>query len=202
MNFCSAIKKDGLNCTNKAKHFHQNQWYYGLHLKNVDNMDYLTSAMESKLSLKSENSGGRSIGDLNLFNNLDQEAWEQEYQKIMDLKYKKNTRNYSTLIHGKEWTHSELPPIYLVPRVRGESYKEIRLYGIDNNDDVYYAPISKGYSMGDLSSFTLGPVVGSGLCLVNAAFSKKIMVSHIEGGGKFNTKGKIFGKQRRTQLDK
>ncbi len=46
--------------------------------------------------------------------------------------------------------------------------------------------------MQDVSSFTLGPVVGEGLCVVNAAFSKSICIFHIEGGGKVDLKRKRF----------
>jgi hypothetical protein len=36
--------------------------------------------------------------------------------------------------------------------------------------------------MQEVSSFSLGPIVGEGLCLVNAAFSKCITVAHLSGG--------------------
>jgi hypothetical protein len=91
----------------------------------------------------------------------------------------------------------ELPPVFLIPRERGgPSYKGVELCGADP-DDVFYAPISKGYPMQDLSSFSLGPIVGHGLCLVNSAFSKIIGVKHIEGGGKVNLKRKNFWQRSR-----
>lgn len=80
--------------------------------------------------------------------------------------------------------------IYFIPRERGgPSYKSVPLEGVIN-DDVQYCPISKGYPMQDVSSFTLGPIVGEGLCLVNSAFSKSICIMHIEGGGKVDLKRK------------
>ena len=66
-----------------------------------------------------------------------------------------------------------------------------------NPEDLQYCPISKGYSMQDVSSFTLGPVVGEGLCVVNAAFSKTICIMHIEGGGVVDLKRKSFWKPKK-----
>lgn len=54
--------------------------------------------------------------------------------------------------------------------------------------------------MNDLSSFSLGPIVGSGLCLVNVAFSKQITIAHIVGGGKFNPKRKNFWQTSRNPI--
>lgn len=103
---------------------------------------------------------------------------------------KKNT----TIITGKKHTSGEAP-IFLVPRERGgPSYLKVELEGVDN-EDVQYALISKGYPVKDLSSFTLGTVVGEGLCIVNAAFSKSITVAHIEGGGKVDLKRKNYWKR-------
>ena len=118
-------------------------------------------------------------------------AWEFMYDKIMDAKYKKGTRNFSRTITGISQPNT-VAPIYLIPRERGgPGYHSIELSGIDKND-VQYCPISKGFSMQDVSSFTLGPIVDQGLCLVNSAFSKCICVAHIEGGGKINLKRKCF----------
>lgn len=148
----------------------------------------------------SEVNGKRYVCDSKLFDTLDTQAWENMYQITMDQKYKKNTRNFTRKISGKPYPvqNGELPPIFLIPRERGgPSYKSNKLQGV-NPEDVQYCPISKGYSMQDLSSFTLGPIVGEGLCLVNAAFSKSICVMHVEGGGKFDLSRKNFWKVSKT----
>jgi hypothetical protein len=109
----------------------------------------------------------------------------------MDLKYLKNTRNYSKTIVGKPYDGIE-SPIYLIPRQRGgPSYKKHNLEGV-KADEVQYCAISKGFGMQDVSSFTLGPIVGEGLNLVNAAYSKSISIMHIVGGGKTDLKRKDF----------
>jgi len=144
----------------------------------------------------------RIVGDINLFDSTDPIVWEMMYQMTMDQKYKKNTRNFTTKISGKPYSsiNGELPPIYLIPRERGgPSFKETNLKGV-NPEDVQYCCISKGYPMQDLSSFTLGPIVGEGLCLVNAAFSKSICIMHIEGGGVFDLGRKNFWKPAKKPL--
>jgi len=136
--------------------------------------------------------GGQKIGDTHLFNVSDDEAWERAYQRTMDGKYKKNTRNFSREIHGRSCSDGDEPKIFVIPRVRGgESYKKTPLNGADP-EDIQYCAISKGYGMQDVSSFTLGPVVGEGLCVVNAAFSKSITIEHIEGGGCFDPSRKSY----------
>jgi hypothetical protein len=141
----------------------------------------------------------RIIGDLDIFKEGKDEDWEKMYQSIMDPKYKKQTRNFSRIIHGKS---SENPKIFLIPRERGgPSYKETKLKDFNNND-LQYCPISKGYSMQDVSSFSLGPVVGEGLCIVNSAFSKAICVMHIEGNGKLNLKRKSYWQRSKNILRK
>lgn len=143
---------------------------------------------------------GRRILDPVLFNTDNPDDWEKGYQLIFDQKYKKNTRSYSTTITGCPVKGE--PPIYLIPRERGgPSYKSVDLEGCDI-DDVQYCLVSKGFPMQDLSSFTLGPIVGEGLCLVNAAFSKSICVMHIEGGGKFNLGRKSFWQSSKKPLRK
>jgi hypothetical protein len=121
--------------------------------------------------------------------------WETMYDGMMDQKYKKNTRGFSRMISGTP-TSGE-PPIYLIPRTRGgPSYKDLELLDMKGNrvhpNSIQYCAVSKGYGMQDVSSFTLGPIVGEGLCLVNAAFSKSIGIHHIEGGGRLNIKRKSF----------
>jgi hypothetical protein len=136
------------------------------------------------------------VADPSLFQSVDPAKWELAYQQVMDKKYAKGTRNYSQKLTGAAWkghgSPQGSPPIYVVPRQRGgPSYKSLPLEGVES-EDVQYALISKGFGMQDLSSFTLGPIVGEGLCLVNAAFSKLICVEHIEGGGKFDLNAKNF----------
>src|SRR5665647_177287 len=134
-------------------------------------------------------------GDLTLLDRMDPEEWERAYQATMDPKYKKGGRNYSTKIHGKKWTGEGGPPIFLIPRERGgPSYKQINLEGCESTD-LQFCPISKGFGMQDVSSFTLGPVIGEGLCVVNASFSKVIAVHHIEGGGVLNLTRKNLWKR-------
>lgn len=131
----------------------------------------------------------RLIGDHKIFESKDPEDWEQMYTRVMDPKYKKETRNFNITITGKKTNN---PLIFLIPRIRGgASYKETKIIGA-NNEDLQYCAISKGYPMQDVSSFTLGPVFKEGLCLVNSAFSKAICIMHIEGGGKVNLKRKNY----------
>lgn len=152
---------------------------------------------------------GMKVGDISLFdthdcNMCDTELWENEYQRVMDQKYKKGTRSYTEIIISDIGTcRRKTPVIYIIPRVRTESYKSYNLYDLEGEqidiNEVNFCPISKGYPMQDVSSFTLGPVPGHGLCLVNAAFSKLIAVFHIEGGGQVDLKRKIFWKRSKRQ---
>ena len=136
-------------------------------------------------------SSGRFIGDFSTFNNIDPVIWNTMYRLIIDKKYAKNTRNFSRNITGAPFNDG-IAPIYIVPRIRGgPSYLSIPLIGV-NMEDVQYCPISKGFPMQDVSSFTLGPIIGEGLCLVNAAFSKSICIGHIEGGGILDLNRKNF----------
>ena len=142
-------------------------------------------------------SSNRIVADLNLMASTDPEVWERAYQLIMDDKYKKGTRKFSGEVNGVNWPLSTDPPIYIIPRIRTESYKAISVNSPDpsvlvNSSTIHYVEISKGFSGQDVSSFTLGPIVGEGFCLVNAAFSKCISIMHIEGGGKLNLKRVCF----------
>ena len=139
-------------------------------------------------------SGSRTVYNLDLFSSSDPRLWEKAYVENMNPKYKKNTRNFSKSITGATVSS---PNIYVIPRVRGgPSYKDVDLIE-DDPTKLQYCPISKGYSMQNVSSFTLGPVIGEGLCIVNAAFSKIITIAHIEGGGKVNLKRKNFWQRSR-----
>lgn len=121
------------------------------------------------------------------------ESWNKLYEKKYEnVKYKKNSKNFSTIIHGKS---VDKPNIYVIPRQRGgPSYKDIQLE-YDNTEDIQFCPISKGYSMQDVSSFTLGPVVGHGLNIVNSAFSKCIAIKHIDGSGYYDRNLKKYWKK-------
>lgn len=155
-------------------------------------------------------SGHTIVGDTSLFDakgtpNTIARRWEDAYQNTLDPKYKRGTRNFSTTLLGKDPSVAyENPPIFLVPRERGgPSYKSVPLVYEGQRVDhatqpglVAYLPISKGYSMGDLSSFTLGPVVGGGLCVVNSAFSKIICPFHLIGG-ECSLKSKGYWKKSR-----
>lgn len=152
--------------------------------------------IDTQYSGRTEVSGKRIVGDISIFEGGTAEDWEIMYQSVMDPKYKKGTRNFSTVIKGRPSPLDEAP-IFMVPRVRGgPSYLETPLEGV-NNEDVQFCPISKGYPMQDVSSFTLGPVVGEGLNVVNAAFSKCITIAHIEGGGVVDFSRKNFWKRAR-----
>ena len=145
-------------------------------------------------------SKNRTVGNPSIFSSNDSAKWEKMYDEIMDPKYKKGTRKFSRNFGGIKWPGEEEPPIYLIPRSRGgPSYKEVDLEGA-NPSDLMYGCISKGFPMQDVSSFTLGPIVGEGLCLVNAAFSKIICVHHIEGGGVVDLSRKDFWKRGRKPI--
>jgi len=156
--------------------------------------------------LKYSASSGRIVGDTNIFNeDFDKKSvegydeksdnlWEIMYKSIMDNKYAKGSRNFSNKLTGIKQTEG-IANIYLIPRIRaGPSYLNMPLQGIDNKN-VQYCPISKGFPMQDVSSFSLGPIKGEGLCLVNAAFSKSITIAHIEGNGVVELKRKNFWKR-------
>lgn len=121
--------------------------------------------------------------------------WEMLYkEKYEGNKYAKNTKNFSKVIHGKPTNN---PNIYIIPRQRGgPSYKDVKLE-YDDANNIQFCPVSKGYSMQDVSSFTLGPVVGHGLNVVNCAFSKSISVKHLDGSGQFSSENKKYWKKNR-----
>lgn len=147
-------------------------------------------------------SGNRKVGDFSIFDTTDATAWEEMYSSIMDKKYSKHSRNFSTSVRGTKWVGRGQPPIYLIPRERGgPSYKQVSLVGC-NPTHLLYAPISKGYPMQGVSSFSLGPIIGHGLCLVNSAFSKPICVKHIEGGGICDLSRKNFWKPSKSPYRK
>lgn len=141
-------------------------------------------------------SSHRVICDTSVCDSKSSALWNEAYKLTMDAKYAKGTRNFSRNITGVP--QALTAPIYLIPRERGGSgYLSVPLQGVERSH-VQYCPISKGFSMQDVSSFTLGPIVGEGLCLVNAAFSKSISLAHIEGGGIVDLSRKNFWKKSRT----
>lgn len=121
--------------------------------------------------------------------------WEKFYDEQYEgNKYKKNTKHFSKMIYGKS---VETPNIYIIPRQRGgPSYKDVELEK-DDVENIQFCPISKGFSMQDVSSFTLGPIVGHGLNVVNSAFSKTIAIKHIDGSGSYDGTHKKFWKKNR-----
>ena len=139
----------------------------------------------------------RQILEASLFNSLDSELWEKAYVHTMETKYSKYHRSYKVPIPKIPWNDTGKPPLYIVPRIRGgPSYKSVPLEGL-TSDQVFYALASKGFPMQEVSSFTLGPIVGEGLCLVNAAFSKVISSFHIEGNGIIDYRRKNFWRPSR-----
>lgn len=180
MSQCQGITKAGKPCTRQARELTTLCWQHS------------QSGVSPVQVAHPPVAGKRIIGNTQLVNTYDQQQWEAEYEKIMDKKYAKGTRKYNLEITGKVWTGQGNPPIFLVPRTRGgPSYKAMPLWGT-TSEDVHYMAISKGYAGQDVSSFTLGPIVGEGLNLVNAAFSKSICIMHIEGGGTLDLKRKNF----------
>lgn len=143
-------------------------------------------------------SSKRIIGDLRIFEmNATEEDWERMYQEVMEPKYKKETRKFSREITGNPYPADEEAPIFLIPREKGvSSYLETPLADVAN-EDVQYCPISKGFTMQDVSSFSLGPVYQEGLCVVNAAFAKSITVAHLEGGGVLDLSRKNYWRRAR-----
>lgn len=189
---CQGISKSKNQCSRKTKDGESYCWQHILVITKpnpVKSTDKLIS-------------GGRVVGDTTLLDSNDTIRWEEEYERIMDKKYAKGHRRSKLHITGEEWPVDQEPPIFVIPRERGgPSYKLTPLRDIDkkpvNRNDVFYALISKGFPMNDVSSFSLGPIVGEGLCLVNAAFSKSICIMHIEGGGRLDLSRKNFWRKAR-----
>jgi hypothetical protein len=169
---CSGYTKSGSHCTRNARQGETTCWQH---------------AVEKK---------GLVVGNIHTFHTRDAALWETEYAATIDRKYAKRTRHFNTTIQGVPYHGDGTPPIFIIPRVRGASYKAVPLEGV-TADEVLYAPISKGFPMQDVSSWSLGPIVGSGLCLVNAAFSKCVDIMHIEGGGVLDTRRKNFWRRAR-----
>ncbi len=190
---CSGTTKKGAPCKRKVKEENSNCYQHAAASTEQEVKIDETKVDESKIGHVVTVSGKRTIADLSLFDSDDPVLWEKIYEETIEIKYSKHNpkRNFSREIHGSS---QDNPPIFLIPRVRaGPSYKQCDLFGSDPSD-LQYCPISKGYPMQKVSSFTIGPIVGEGLCLVNAAFSKIICVMHIEGGGCIDFRRKCFWK--------
>lgn len=144
----------------------------------------------------------RKIADFALLRTNDPETWEKAYRDTIEEKYQKGTRGYSKKFVGTSIPEGEEVPIFLIPRERGgPSYKEQSIAGFAP-DDLQYCAISKGFGMQDLSSFSLGPIIGpeGGLCLVNYSHSKQICLHHLEGGGVVDLKRKGYWRRSRHPL--
>jgi hypothetical protein len=137
---------------------------------------------------------------MRIFASTNPQDWEDLYRQVLNKKYQKGIKNFSTKITGRPIPGNVEPPVFLVAWERGNSYLDTPLQGIRNNKDVQFCQISKGFAMGDLSSFSLGPIVGEGLCIVNACWSKTITIAHIEGGGVVDLTKKNFWKRARRPL--
>ncbi len=156
----------------------------------IENYFLFLSQFESFIFLKMNNiqkaSTKRVVYDEELFETHNTKEWESAYDRVMESKYKKNTKRYSTKIAGSKLCDD--PPIFLIPRERaGPSYYLVDVKFEDYTSEfiknkMQYCAISKGFGMQDLSSFVMGPFVNHGLCLVNSAFSKSIFTFHITGG--------------------
>jgi len=147
-----------------------------------------------------ENEDECEILNTEICNDTNNDYWEKIYnEKYKGNKYKKNTKNFSKIITGKS---CEKPNIYIIPRQRGgPSYKDVELE-YDNAEDIQFCPVSKGFSMQDVSSFTLGPVVNHGLNVVNSAFSKCIAIKHIDGSGLYSETNKKFWKKKKGKANR
>jgi len=151
-------------------------------LRTTSYIDRYLSEMELELMKCAQK---RKHLDIALYDEVEESKWEEMYAKCMNEKYAKNTRHFDRgYANTPDPDEQGNGKVYVVPRIRTESYLDVHLVGVDQSK-VRYCPISKGFGMQDVSSFTLGPVVGEGLCVVNAAFSKQICVDHITGNGKF-----------------
>lgn len=134
------------------------------------------------------------------FDHPQQKDWDTLYKQVLSPKYQKHTRAFSRILPDKRFdvSNGKRPPIYLIPRERGgPSYKSVALQGAEP-EELFFAPISGGFGMQDVSSKVLGPLPGEGLCLVNSAFSKVIYTFHLEGGTVTPTR-KTFWKPHRNR---
>lgn len=184
---CEGFSVKGLKCTRKIRSGEKFCWQ---HKSEKTKVEPTKKQRKTKEIL---------IGNTDLLNSNDSELWEKEYLKIMDKKYAKNTREFKNIKLSKH-CGLQFPPIYLIPRVRGESYKKVLIEGTTQGE-ILYLPISKGFSCQDVSSFSLGPIIGEGLCLVNAAFSKNIALFHLEGGNFDPTKKNFWKSPRKPMID-
>jgi hypothetical protein len=130
------------------------------------------------------------------------QVWEEAYQKCVPFKYSKSRYSPKKVDASEDKKEIPAPRVYVIPRIRTQSYK-IPLEGVDDPTTIVYCPISKGYGMQGLSTFSLGPSCDPKnpfLVLVNGAYSKVIAVEHLEGKGCFDLKRKNFWKRARKPL--
>src|SRR5688572_22832339 len=112
-NICLDIKNGNYESLNKNKKLKKifksiinnlNEKYYNKTI--IDLKKYLDDSKvfirEFKTSQKI--SGNRKIGDFSIFNTQDEKLWEDMYDLIMNVKYKKNKRNFSKKLQGKEYS--------------------------------------------------------------------------------------------------
>ena len=152
---------------------------------------YMATSNEYKFVVGNK---GVKIADPVLFKSTDADVWNNAYRTVQNPKYKIGKRKYSKKIVGRTVTD---PKIYCVPRRRGQSYKTKAFKEVRDNSDLYYCEASKGYRFGDLSSFAAGPIVGHGINVLSAVWSKRIFTSHIEGGHFDITKPNFWAKPDR-----
>lgn len=157
MSQCAGFTKTGGRCSRVVKENQQFCWQHGP--VNVIDVDYTTAPLEPTVKI----SGKRQIGNFTVFDSTNPQLWEAEYQRIMNRKYAKGSRSFSTEIVGNSWSGEGKPHIFLVPRVRGgPSYKSIPLQGV-TSDDVVYCPISKGFFDARCFKLHTGSNCGRGL---------------------------------------
>lgn len=134
-----------------------------------------------------------------LFLEKDNQKWQDMYTQVQSHKYqtgmkKYNQQNFRKILRCTP--PSETPKLFLIQRQRTKPYIKDYKDSQGNIQNIIYFPASKGFSFQDLSSFVVGPIVQHGLNLVNAVWSKRVYVEHLEGGH-FDTSKKDFWYQKR-----
>ena len=136
------------------------------------------------------------IADVNLFDISNKNIWMEAYRLVQNNRLKPGYYNYSRKLIGTP--NQQFPTVHVVKRVRGgESYKNIKLKDIDGNpinaNDIFWVPVSKGYSFSDLSPYVIGPIPSHGINILNATCSKVILSCHLNG--KFDLSRNNFWKK-------
>ncbi len=143
----------------------------------------------------------RKIANLSLLDTTDKDTWMNAYNLVQVDRLKPGYYNYSKKLMGKP---TQKPTIHVVRRVRGgDSYKSVQLNDLDGNtipvNDIFWVPSSKGYSFSDISPYVIGPIIGHGINILNAVWSKHVTVGHLNG--KFNLNSKNFWKKSSKDVD-